>query len=58
MEGLNDRTERLQETVEGLRNRLTTVQFNLEELHKMLGGVVKKLEAVVEGDDNDDNQLF
>ncbi|KAK2558065.1 Transient receptor potential cation channel subfamily A member 1-like protein [Acropora cervicornis] len=58
MEGLNDRTEQLQETVEGLKNRLTTVHFNLEELHKMLGGVVKKLEAVVEGDDNDDNQLF
>ncbi|XP_015759142.1 PREDICTED: transient receptor potential cation channel subfamily A member 1 homolog isoform X2 [Acropora digitifera] len=58
MEGLNHRTEQLQETVEGLKNRLTTVQFNLEELHKMLGGVVKKLEAVVEGDDNDDNQLF
>ena len=58
MEGSNDRTEQLQETVEGLKNRLATVQSNLDELHKMLGGVVKKLEAVVEGDDNDDNQLF
>ena len=58
MEGLNDRTEQLQETVEGLKIRLAIVQSNLDELHRMFGGVVKKLEAVVEGDDNDDNQLF
>ena len=44
--------------MEGLKYRLKTMQFNQEELHKMLGGVVKKLEAVVEGDDDDDNQLF
>ena len=55
MEGLNDRTKQLQETVEGLKNRLATVKFNQDELHKMLGGVVKKLEAAVEGDENDDN---
>ncbi|XP_015759145.1 PREDICTED: uncharacterized protein LOC107338430 [Acropora digitifera] len=58
LERLNDKTEQLQETVEGLKYRLKTMQFNQEELHKMLGGVVKKLEAVVEGDDDDDNQLF
>ena len=58
MEGLNDRTEQLQETVEGLKNRLTTVQFNLEELRNMLQGVVNNLKVKVEGDDNDDNQLF
>ena len=58
MEKLNDKTEQLQETVEGLTCRLKTMQFNQEQLHKMLGGVVKKLEAVVEGDDDDDNQLF
>lgn len=34
------------------------MQYNQEELHKMLGGIVKKLEAIVEGDDDDDDQLF
>ncbi|XP_067049296.1 transient receptor potential cation channel subfamily A member 1 homolog isoform X2 [Acropora muricata] len=58
MEGLNDRTEQLQETVEGLKNRLTTVQFDLGEVRNMLQGLVNNLHAKVEGDDNDDNQLF
>lgn len=34
------------------------MQCNQEELHKMLGGIVKKLEAIVEGDDDEDDQLF
>lgn len=58
MEGLNDRSEQRQETVEELKNRLTIVQFNLGELHNMLQGVITKLDAKVEGDDNDDNQQF
>ena len=49
MEGSNDRTEQLQETVEGLKDRLTTVQFNLGELRNMLQGVVNNLHAKVEG---------
>ena len=41
-----------------MKSRLKTMQYNQEELHKMLGGIVKKLEAIVEGDDEDDDQLF
>jgi len=55
---LNDRTEELQETVTGLKNRMKTMQCNQEEIHKMLNGIVKKLEAIVEGDDDEDDQLF
>ena len=46
------------DTVEELKNRLKTMQFNQEQLHKMLCGVVKHLEAIVEGDDDKDDQLF
>ena len=55
---LSDRTDELQESVLGMRNRLKTVQCNLEGLHKMLAGVVKKLDANVEGDDDEDDKLF
>ncbi|XP_068697924.1 transient receptor potential cation channel subfamily A member 1 homolog [Montipora foliosa] len=58
LERVNDRTEQLMDTVEGLKNRLKTMQFNQEQLHKMLCGVVKHLEAIVEGDDDKDDQLF
>ncbi|XP_044178516.1 transient receptor potential cation channel subfamily A member 1 homolog [Acropora millepora] len=51
-----DRTEHLLETIEGLENRIETMQFHQKKLHNMLVGVVKKLEAVVEEDDYDDNQ--
>ena len=51
---LSDRTDELQESVLGMRNRLKTMQCNLEGLHKMLAGVVKKLE----GDDDEDDKLF
>ena len=37
---------------------MKTMQFNQEEIHKMLNGIVKKLEAIVEGDDDEDDQLF
>lgn len=55
---LSDRTDELQETVSGMKNRLKTMQFNQEEIHKMLVGIVKKLDAIVEGDDDEDDQLF
>lgn len=42
----------------GLKNRMKTMQCNQEEMHKMLNGIVKKLEAIVEGDDDEDDQLF
>ncbi|KAL9968734.1 hypothetical protein ACROYT_G020853 [Oculina patagonica] len=58
LEKINERTEELQETVTGLKNRMKTMQFNQEEIHKMLNGIVKKLEAIVEGDDDEDDQLF
>lgn len=58
LEKLNDRTEELQETVVGLKNRMKTMQSNQEEMHKMLHGIVKKLDAIVEGDDDDDDELF
>ena len=58
LEMLNDRTDELQETVLGMKNRMKTMQCNQEEIHKMLQGIVKKLEAIVEGDDDDDDQLF
>ena len=34
------------------------MQCNQEEIRKMLNGIVKKLEAIVEGDDDEDDQLF
>ena len=55
---LSDRTDELQETVLGMKNRLKTMQCNQEEIHKMLTGIVKKLDAIVEGDDDEDDQLF
>lgn len=58
LEKLSDRTEELQETVLLMKNRLKTMQCNQEELHKMLGGIVKKLDAIVEGDDDEDDKLF
>lgn len=58
LEVLSDRTDELQETVLGMKNRLKTMQCNQEEIHKMLVGIVKKLDAIVEGDDDEDDQLF
>ena len=34
------------------------MQCNQDEIRKMLNGIVKKLEAIVEGDDDEDDQLF
>ena len=55
---LNDRTDQLQDSVTGLKNRLKTMQVHQDEIHSMLKGIVKKLEAIVEGDDDEDEELF
>lgn len=34
------------------------MQCNQEEIYKMLNGIVKKFEVIVEGDDDEDDQLF